>query len=121
MFQPAIDFCIERLRAGEWVHIFPEGRVNVDKEPLRYKWGVGRLVAACAAGACAPLILPVWHEGMDQVRSRLTSRLPLEPSRTSKRSVSIRFFTNKLARHKFPRFQFSILISRCYRTRSRTC
>lgn len=62
--QPAIDFCVERLSAGEWVHIFPEGRVNVEQEQIRFKWGVGRLVAACAR---APLIVPVWHEGLDRV------------------------------------------------------
>lgn len=65
-FQPAIEFCIERLKLGEWVHIFPEGRVNVEQEELRYKWGVGRLVAR-AHDCAAPLVLPVWHEGMDQV------------------------------------------------------
>ncbi|KAH9641850.1 hypothetical protein HF086_014660 [Spodoptera exigua] len=62
--QPAMDFCVERLSRGEWVHIFPEGRVNVNKEHIRFKWGVGRLVADCSA---APLIVPVWHEGMDAV------------------------------------------------------
>ncbi|XP_053614761.1 tafazzin isoform X2 [Plodia interpunctella] len=62
--QPAIDFCIERLSLGEWVHIFPEGRVNVDKEHIRFKWGVGRLVAETPR---APLIVPVWHEGLDRV------------------------------------------------------
>lgn len=65
--QPAMDFCVERLRRGEWVHIFPEGRVNVEKAALRFKWGVGRLVRDAAAAAAAPLIVPVWHEGMDRV------------------------------------------------------
>ncbi|XP_041984500.1 tafazzin [Aricia agestis] len=67
VYQPAMDFCVERLRLGEWVHIFPEGRVNVDKEHIRFKWGVGRLVADAAARGPAPLVLPVWHEGMDRV------------------------------------------------------
>ncbi|XP_047030826.1 tafazzin isoform X2 [Helicoverpa zea] len=62
--QPAMDFCVERLARGEWVHIFPEGRVNVNKEHIRFKWGVGRLVAECPA---PPLIVPVWHEGLDAV------------------------------------------------------
>ncbi|CAH0764666.1 unnamed protein product [Diatraea saccharalis] len=64
VYQPAIDFCIERLSAGEWVHIFPEGRVNVEKEHIRFKWGVGRIVADAP---CMPLVLPIWHEGFDKV------------------------------------------------------
>ncbi|KAM3959467.1 tafazzin, phospholipid-lysophospholipid transacylase [Aphomia sociella] len=67
VYQPAIDFCIERLMRGEWVHIFPEGRVNVDKEHIRFKWGVGRLVEAASARGRPPLIVPVWHEGLDRV------------------------------------------------------
>ncbi|XP_049877420.1 tafazzin [Pectinophora gossypiella] len=64
VYQPAMDFCVERLSRGDWVHIFPEGRVNVDKEHIRFKWGVGRLVADCGP---PPLVLPVWHEGMDRI------------------------------------------------------
>ncbi|CAH2089065.1 unnamed protein product [Euphydryas editha] len=67
VYQPAMDFCVERLERGEWVHIFPEGRVNVDKEHIRMKWGVGRLVAESAARGRPPLVLPVWHEGMDRL------------------------------------------------------
>ena len=34
-----------KLRAGEWIHMFPEARVVQLERLGRLKWGVGRLVA----------------------------------------------------------------------------
>lgn len=62
--QPAIDVCIEKLNDGEWVHIFPEGKVNANKELVRFKWGVGRILFEAKQ---LPTIIPIWHEGMDTV------------------------------------------------------
>lgn len=64
VYQPAIDVCIEKLAEGDWVHIFPEGRVNVTKETLRFKWGIGRILYETPR---LPTIVPIWHEGMDTV------------------------------------------------------
>ena len=39
-----------RLRAGDWVHVFPEGTRSADGRAMRpARRGVGRLVAACAS------------------------------------------------------------------------
>ncbi|KOC63176.1 Tafazzin like protein [Habropoda laboriosa] len=67
--QEAMDFCIEKLAAGEWIHVFPEGKVNMLKENMRLKWGVGRLIMESPV---TPLVIPIYHLGMDEV-------LPNEP------------------------------------------
>lgn len=63
VYQPAIDLCIQKLKMGDWVHVFPEGKVNMEKEHMRLKWGVGRIIFETYP-TCVPIILPIWHEGM---------------------------------------------------------
>ncbi|XP_050295036.1 tafazzin [Anthonomus grandis grandis] len=69
VFQGAVDFMIELLSKGAWVHIFPEGKVNMTKEYIRLKWGVGRMIFEAPV---TPVVVPIWHIGMDDV-------LPNEP------------------------------------------
>lgn len=69
VYQEAMDFCIEKLAAGEWIHVFPEGKVNMLKENMRLKWGIGRLIMESPV---TPMVIPIYHLGMDQV-------LPNEP------------------------------------------
>lgn len=64
VYQEAINLCIEKAAQGHWIHVFPEGKVNMEKEELRLKWGVGRIIYESPK---IPIILPMWHEGMDDV------------------------------------------------------
>eukprot|EP00878_Enallax_costatus_P022113 GHUV01023451.1.p1 GENE.GHUV01023451.1~~GHUV01023451.1.p1 ORF type:complete len:305 (+),score=73.43 GHUV01023451.1:232-1146(+) len=65
MFQPGLAAAEDRLRAGDWVHIFPEGTRSRDGKMGPVRKGVGRLVAACSEAD--PLIVPFVHSGMEEV------------------------------------------------------
>ena len=63
--QPGFSFLSERLRAGDWVHIFPEGgRTREADARLKTpsKMGVGRLMAEAR-----PVAIPFYHYGMHSV------------------------------------------------------
>jgi monolysocardiolipin acyltransferase len=78
--QPLLLDVARHVSAGHWVHVFPEGRViqsgQLGLDPLtkrseseikskgRLKWGVGKLIAHSAS---TPIIIPMYHTGMQQV------------------------------------------------------
>jgi monolysocardiolipin acyltransferase len=51
---------LEYLDEGDWLHIFPEGRVNDKNEYIRLKWGIGRLILDAKV---PPIVLPFYHMG----------------------------------------------------------
>ncbi|KAK6041644.1 hypothetical protein COOONC_20852 [Cooperia oncophora] len=63
VYQKGMDFCVEKLNHRHGLgHMFPEGRVTM--EPLRFKWGVGRLIEDAVV---PPMILPIWCTNMSSV------------------------------------------------------
>uniref|UniRef100_A0A1I7XDX8 Tafazzin family protein n=1 Tax=Heterorhabditis bacteriophora TaxID=37862 RepID=A0A1I7XDX8_HETBA len=62
VYQEGMNFCVDKLNQNGWVHIFPEGRVT--ESPLRFKWGIGRLIMDSKA---APVVLPIWCTNMQKV------------------------------------------------------
>ncbi|XP_055916438.1 tafazzin isoform X2 [Eupeodes corollae] len=73
VYQSAVDVCIQKLSIGDWVHLFPEGKVNMTREFMRLKWGVGRMVYESPK---IPIVLPVWHEGMHEVLPNIEPYIP---------------------------------------------
>lgn len=67
LMQPNVGRAVQLLDRGDWVHVFPEGRVVPDSTRLktRLRWGVSRLILEPAQ---APLLLPIVHQGMEGVK-----------------------------------------------------
>lgn len=51
------------------IYLYVVGKVNMTKEDMRMKWGIGRMIYESPV---TPIIIPIWHKGMDDV-------LPNEP------------------------------------------
>uniref|UniRef100_H2YHE4 Tafazzin family protein n=1 Tax=Ciona savignyi TaxID=51511 RepID=H2YHE4_CIOSA len=83
VFQKGMDFAVDRLNKNEWVHVFPEGGVNMDKTWIRFKWGVGRLISECQR---MPIVLPLYHLGSDSV---LPNHKPYIPAICKKVTVLV--------------------------------
>lgn len=73
VFQKTMDFCVDQLNNGGWVHMFPEGKVNLQKEQMRLKWGIGRLIADAKV---TPIVLPIFHIGFDKILPNKSPYIP---------------------------------------------
>jgi len=74
VYQQGMDYMVDCLNLGRWCHHFPEGKIAKDQEYIRFKWGTGRLIAD---SKITPLVLPIWHVGMDSVLPNKRPYIPL--------------------------------------------
>jgi len=65
--QPAMEMALDLMAGGQWLHVFPEGKVCPDSAQLgeKLRWGVGRLVSEAPV---KPIVLPIIHRGMERIR-----------------------------------------------------
>eukprot|EP00271_Cylindrocystis_brebissonii_P012541 TRINITY_DN3122_c0_g1_i1.p1 TRINITY_DN3122_c0_g1~~TRINITY_DN3122_c0_g1_i1.p1 ORF type:complete len:425 (+),score=41.89 TRINITY_DN3122_c0_g1_i1:205-1479(+) len=65
IFQDCIYEALDRSNEGDWVHWFPEGKVQQEHLPIkRMKWGVASVIARCSV---PPIVLCIGHSGYEQV------------------------------------------------------
>ncbi|KAF8521152.1 acyltransferase-domain-containing protein [Gautieria morchelliformis] len=93
--QHAVDRSIELLNQGEWVHIFPEGKIAqpAHSKLRRFKWGIGRMLMETDE---LPEIIPMWLTGFDQVMDE-SRRFPRFLPRAGK-CVSVTFGVSDVVR-----------------------
>ncbi|GIL41922.1 hypothetical protein Vafri_16 [Volvox africanus] len=67
--QPVVSLASVALASGQWVHVFPEGRINYDGKLGPLRWGCGKLVceARQVSGGKDPVVLPFYHSNMGSV------------------------------------------------------
>lgn len=67
--QPAMRTAANLLARGDWVHLFPEGRVSKTGTLGPMRRGLAKLLCDVEiAGGEAPIVLPFWHSGMDVIK-----------------------------------------------------
>ncbi|KAI5817181.1 acyltransferase-domain-containing protein [Pyronema omphalodes] len=66
LWQPTLHLFPRLLDKGEWVHIFPEGRIQQHPvHQMRYfKWGVARGILEAEQH---PVIVAIWLQGLEEV------------------------------------------------------
>ncbi|GJP86012.1 hypothetical protein CLOP_g16082 [Closterium sp. NIES-67] len=67
IYQDGMTEAVQRLSAGGWLHIFPEGRITQEHVALaRLKWGLASVIDRCTSPV-PPVILCVAHSGFENV------------------------------------------------------
>ena len=71
--QPVLDLVARQLRdRGDWLHVFPEGRVRQDGQMNPLKSGLASIL--CDVADKGPIVVPFHHSGMQDVIRAHTAR-----------------------------------------------
>lgn len=66
--QPIMGVASRLLQGGQWLHIFPEGKVHFSGQLGPFKWGIGKVICDVRrATGRDPIVLPFHHSGMGRV------------------------------------------------------
>lgn len=103
IYQPGIDWAVERLQMGDWVNLYPEGQVNKYNDWMRFYWGIGRMVYE----APKTKILPFFHLGLNEVYPPVG---PHERTFRSDKAITMLWgepisFENEIEAHKATNFE----------------
>jgi len=75
--QEGVLTTLEKLERGEWIHIFPEGKVNYAAHTLLpLRWGIGKFVATPSA-VRVPLVIPFYHLGLERITPKESVIYPI--------------------------------------------
>jgi len=62
--QYGVHLSIEKLNQGDWVHLFPEGKIITGGKLQKLRWGIGKLIESSNP---TPYVIPIYHLGLDKV------------------------------------------------------
>ena len=71
--QRSVDFIVEKLDQLKYVHLYPEGKVNMTTDWLRIKWGVAKMIIDAQV---PPIVVPIWHEGFEEILPNFPPYIP---------------------------------------------
>eukprot|EP00891_Asterochloris_glomerata_P001077 jgi/Astpho2/1077/Aster-07458 len=66
--QAVVRTAADRVLRGDWLHLFPEGKVNYTGQLFPLKWGIGKIICdVVRSGGSVPIVLPFYHSGIGAV------------------------------------------------------
>lgn len=66
--QPIMKVVSKAVARGDWVHVFPEGKIHYSGTLGPLRWGVGKLFCdSYLESGVPPIVIPFYHRGMNRV------------------------------------------------------